>query len=40
MACVNCEMDATAYTLRAHLKDSNGEVELPFCSTDCLRDWV
>jgi hypothetical protein len=40
MTCVNCETDSTTYTLRAHVMDSNGEVDLPFRSTDCLRDWV
>lgn len=40
MTCVNCETDATAYTLRAHVMESNGEIDLPFCSTDCLREWV
>jgi hypothetical protein len=40
MTCVNCEADARAYTLKAHVEKSEGEIDLPFCSTDCLRDWV
>lgn len=40
MGCVNCETDLQAYTLRAHVEDGNSEVDLPFCSTDCLEEWV
>lgn len=40
MSCVNCETNARAYTLKAHVMDAENEVDLPFCSTDCLRDWV
>ncbi len=40
MSCVNCETDAEAYTLRAHVMDAESKVDLPFCSTNCLQDWV
>jgi hypothetical protein len=40
MSCVNCETDGTAYTLRAHVPDSDAARDLPFCSAECLEDWV
>jgi hypothetical protein len=40
MVCVNCETDERAYTLRAHVPDSESAVDLSFCSADCLRCWV
>ena len=38
--CVNCNTDDRAYTLRAHVSDADSNVDLPFCSTDCLEQWV
>jgi hypothetical protein len=40
MGCINCDTDDQAYTLRAHVEESNANVDLNFCSTDCLEDWV
>jgi hypothetical protein len=40
MSCVNCDTDDRAYTLRAHVADSDSDVDLTFCSTDCLEQWV
>jgi hypothetical protein len=40
MTCVNCETDRRAYTLHAHVDDSDSTIELPFCSSDCLDEWV
>ncbi|MFT4920967.1 MAG: hypothetical protein ACI8XM_000159 [Haloarculaceae archaeon] len=40
MSCVNCDSDTQAYTLRAHVENSNSDVDLQFCSSDCLDDWV
>jgi len=40
MSCVNCNTEDRAYTLRAHVVDSESDVDLAFCSTDCLEQWV
>jgi len=41
MACANCEAGASpAYTLRVHVRDTEAEVDLRFCSDECLRAWV
>lgn len=40
MTCVNCETDLTAYTLQAHVEDEDHRVDLSFCSTDCVSEWV
>jgi len=40
MRCVNCDIERRAYTLCAHPDDSDSVVELSFCSSDCLADWV
>jgi hypothetical protein len=32
-------MSGTADTLRAHT-EGGSDVDLPFCSTDCLGEWV
>jgi len=40
MGCINCDTDGTAYTLRAHVEDTESNVDLAFCSTDCLEEWV
>ena len=40
MGCVNCDAEHRAYTLRAHVENSESEVELSFCSTDCVDEWV
>jgi len=40
MECDNCRSDEVAYTLTAHTPEGAGEVELHFCSTDCLRVWT
>jgi len=40
MSCVNCDTDTRAYTLRAHVDDADSDVDLTFCSTDCLDQWV
>ena len=40
MSCVNCDTDTRAYTLRAHVHDADSDVDLTFCSTDCLDQWV
>ncbi|WP_276316225.1 hypothetical protein [Halomicrobium salinisoli] len=40
MSCVNCDTNGTAYTLLAHVEGSDSKVDLSFCSTDCLEEWV
>lgn len=40
MSCVNCETEGTAYTLQAHVQDGNAQIDLAFCSSDCLEQWV
>jgi len=40
MGCVNCRDDVKAYTLKAHVDEAGTDVDLPFCSTDCLEEWV
>ena len=40
MSCVNCDADLQAYTLRAHVENGNADIDLPFCSTTCLAEWV
>jgi len=40
MMCVNCDRERRAYTLYAHVDDSNSAVELSFCSSACLDQWV
>lgn len=40
MGCINCDTDGAAYTLQAHVEESDSNVRLTFCSTDCLQDWV
>ena len=40
MSCVNCDTDDRAYTLRAHVDGTKSNVDLAFCSTDCLDEWV
>jgi len=40
MSCVNCDSNRQAYTLRAHVDQSDSDVDLAFCSTDCLDKWV
>ncbi|WP_165874946.1 hypothetical protein [Natrarchaeobius oligotrophus] len=40
--CDNCESDdEIAYTLRTYVDGGSGEqVDLHFCSNDCLRVWT
>ena len=42
MKCDNCETEEPiAYTLRTYVEyDSSEQVDLHFCSTDCLRVWT
>jgi len=40
MSCVNCQDRQVSYTLTADLTDSPAPVELTFCSSECLSDWV
>lgn len=40
MSCVNCQDSGISYTLRAHEATADAEVELTFCSTECLAEWV
>lgn len=40
MGCINCDTNGTAYTLRTHVEESDANVDLTFCSTDCLEEWV
>jgi len=40
MGCVNCRTDGTQYTLKAHLDGGGAEVDLTFCSSECLEEWV
>ncbi|SEH10874.1 hypothetical protein SAMN04487967_0095 [Natronorubrum sediminis] len=41
MSCDNCSATAVAYTLRTHVTDSPGEqIDLHFCSSECLRVWT
>lgn len=40
MSCVNCDTDTKAYTLQVHVEESNSIIDMPFCSTDCLEEWV
>jgi hypothetical protein len=36
----NCSTEGTAYTVQAAVVDDDSRVELTFCSSDCLADWV
>lgn len=40
MSCINCDTEQTTYTLEADVVDSDSSIELTFCSSDCLEDWV
>lgn len=40
MSCANCDTEIKAYTLRVHPAESDGAVDISFCSTDCLAAWV
>lgn len=40
MLCDNCQTDEVAYTLTTHVESSASNVDLHFCSTDCLRAWT
>lgn len=40
MSCVNCRDGRVTYRLKADVTDSEGEVELSFCSSECLSEWV
>ncbi|SEV93818.1 hypothetical protein [Natrinema salifodinae] len=41
MHCDNCDADEVAYTLTTYVEpDDQEDVELHFCSTDCLRVWT
>lgn len=40
MSCINCREDGVSYTLKTHVADPETQVELDFCSTDCLAEWV
>ncbi|WP_408958711.1 hypothetical protein [Natrinema sp. 74] len=41
MNCDNCQSDDVAYTLTTHVDPGDGkQVDLHFCSTDCLRVWT
>ncbi len=39
--CDNCESTSEiAYTLTTHLERSDDQIDLHFCSTDCLQVWT
>jgi len=41
MNCDNCRAEEVAYTLTTYVNTSDGEqVDLHFCSTDCLHVWT
>jgi len=40
MSCTHCHTEIRAYTLQVHVEESDAEVALPFCSTDCVDAWV
>lgn len=40
MSCINCKTDGVSYTLKTHVADPETQIELSFCSTDCLAEWV
>ena len=41
MHCDNCDSAEIAYTLTAHVSSESGaQVDLHFCSNDCLRVWT
>ncbi|ELY69281.1 hypothetical protein [Natrinema versiforme] len=41
MHCDNCDADEVAYTLTTYVEpDGQDDVELHFCSTDCLDVWT
>lgn len=40
MGCINCDTNGAAYTLRTHVEATDANVDLAFCSTDCLEEWV
>lgn len=41
MHCDNCDAAEIAYTLTTHAADDSTEqIELHFCSSECLRVWT
>ena len=40
MSCAHCDAEIKAYTLRIHPEESDRDIEISFCSTDCLETWV
>ncbi|ELY62276.1 hypothetical protein [Natronolimnohabitans innermongolicus] len=41
MNCDNCDTDEVAYTLTTHVADEPSEqIDLHFCSSECLRVWT
>lgn len=41
MRCDNCETEEVAFTLTTYVEpDGEDQVDLHFCSTDCLSVWT
>ncbi len=41
MNCDNCRAEEVAYTLTTHVDTTDGkQIDLHFCSTDCLHVWT
>lgn len=40
MGCINCKNGGVSYTLKTHVADPETEIELTFCSTECLAEWA